>query len=148
MRWPSTSIVFRAASIVLGRDHAAGTSERRSATDDDEKSGRCARGQGCATMAIAVSTTVSGAAAVVADPHRAGPRGKRRDKEVEVKAKQQRAGQSDGRCESGHRRAGLAARSSPADRSSRRSLVGNGDSAQRDASERQGDALRQWTGGS
>lgn len=99
-------------------------------------------------MAIAVSTTVSGAAAVVADPHRAGPRGKRRDKEVEVKAKQQRAGQSDGRCESGHRRAGLAARSSPADRSSRRSLVGNGDSAQRDASERQGDALRQWTGGS
>lgn len=56
----------------------------------------------------AVSTAMSGAAAVVADPHRADQRGKRRDKEVEVK--QQRAGQSDGRCELGHRRAGLAAR--------------------------------------
>ncbi|PTB43395.1 hypothetical protein M441DRAFT_371930 [Trichoderma asperellum CBS 433.97] len=40
------------------------------------------------------------------------------------------------------------ARSSPAGLASRRSLVGNGDSAQRDASERQGDALRQWIGGS
>jgi hypothetical protein len=34
MRWPSSLIVFRAASIVLGRDHAAGTSERRSATQE------------------------------------------------------------------------------------------------------------------
>ncbi|KAL9489492.1 hypothetical protein ACSS6W_001769 [Trichoderma asperelloides] len=84
------------------------------------------------------------AAAVVADPHRADRRGKRRDKEVEVKG--QRAGQSDRRCESGHRQAGLAAR--PRIWRAGALLVGNGDSAQRDASERQGDALRQWIGGS
>lgn len=48
------------------------------------------------------------AAAVVADPHRADRRGKGRDKEVEVKG--QRAGQSDRRCESGHRQTRLAAR--------------------------------------
>lgn len=45
---------------------------------------------------------------MVADPHRADRRGKRRDKEVEVK--EQRAGQLDRRSESGHRQAGLAAR--------------------------------------
>ncbi|UKZ59089.1 uncharacterized protein TrAtP1_000408 [Trichoderma atroviride] len=90
------------------------------------------------------------------DGERSGGRGggsaqgwpKRQQARQETKrlSKQQRAGQSDGRCESGHRRAGLAARPliGPAGALS----GGNGDSAQRDASERQGDALRQWIGGS
>ncbi|PON25968.1 hypothetical protein TGAM01_v205405 [Trichoderma gamsii] len=77
------------------------------------------------------------------DPHRAGRRGKRRDKEVE--GKQQRAGQSDGRCESGHRRAGLAARPliGPAGALSWAMAIRHSATP-----ERQGDALRQWIGGS